>query len=186
MAGLIPGDVVLAVNDHEIRDDTDLIGSLARLQPGQKVRLTVWRDRRERAVEATLGEFAHADPIASAPALVRNDSTAGLGFTVEPVSAALLARIHATAFEGVVVKWVDPQGPVAGWFVGMDACRDPRARLQEGQSCGTLLLAINGEKVSSPGDVDRIAKALKPGAAVSLRLFDATSGIRVHNFRTLQ
>ncbi len=192
-AGMLPGDVVLAVDDHQIRNDIDLTGTLARLQPNQRVRLTIWRDRAERVIDATLGEFertaAAARPPSPAPtAVAPTDSTHGLGFTVEARTPEALAFIGGAPSEGVVIKEVDRQGPAAGRLVGMDACRAASAarQLAPGARCGMALLSINGQRVGSPADVARIVASLTRGTPVALRLFDSAIGLMVENYRLAQ
>ncbi len=55
-SGVVQGDVVTAINDEAIEDYDDLLQTLERLQPGDKVRLNVWRGGASRKVTATLTE----------------------------------------------------------------------------------------------------------------------------------
>lgn len=57
-AGLRVGDVVLKLEDVQLRDEHHLINLISALPPGQRVRLTVWRDRQASVVEAVVGEYA--------------------------------------------------------------------------------------------------------------------------------
>ena len=57
-AGLRVGDVLLEIEDVKIRDENHLINVVCALPPGQKVRLTVWRERKAQTVEVTVGEYA--------------------------------------------------------------------------------------------------------------------------------
>lgn len=57
-AGLRVGDVILEIEDVKIRDENHLINVVCALPPGQKVRLTVWRERKAQTVEVTVGEYA--------------------------------------------------------------------------------------------------------------------------------
>lgn len=56
-AGLRVGDVVLQIEDVALRDENHLINLVSALPPGQKVRLSVWRDRKALTVEVTVGEY---------------------------------------------------------------------------------------------------------------------------------
>jgi serine protease Do len=56
-AGLQPGDVILKLEDIILRDENHLINLISVLPPGQKVKLVVWRDRRARTSEVTIGEY---------------------------------------------------------------------------------------------------------------------------------
>ena len=66
-AGLRPGDVLLNIEDVVVRDENHFINTVCALPPGQKVRLTVWRDRKAAAVEVVIGEYAKAKSRALRP-----------------------------------------------------------------------------------------------------------------------
>jgi S1-C subfamily serine protease len=57
-AGLRRGDVILRLEDVELRDENHLINLVAALPPGQRVKLTVWRDRRAQPVDVLIGDAA--------------------------------------------------------------------------------------------------------------------------------
>ncbi len=59
-AGLAAGDVVLKLDALDIRDENHLINLISALPAQQKVTLTVWRDRKPRPVEVTIGDWAQA------------------------------------------------------------------------------------------------------------------------------
>lgn len=56
-AGLRPGDVILKLEDVTLRDENHLINLISELPPGQRVRLTCWRERRLFTTEVTIGEY---------------------------------------------------------------------------------------------------------------------------------
>jgi serine protease Do len=53
--GVRPGDVVLKVNEQRIDPEHPLPTIMLRYRPGDRVRLTIFRDGREQTVEITLG-----------------------------------------------------------------------------------------------------------------------------------
>ena len=55
-AGVKTSDVIIEVNGEEIEDGADLIRTVAALEPGEKVKLMVWRDGKKRLLTAILGE----------------------------------------------------------------------------------------------------------------------------------
>ena len=57
-AGLHAGDVVLQVDGVAVRSENHLINLITALPPGQKVRLSVWRDRKVQTVEVVVGDYA--------------------------------------------------------------------------------------------------------------------------------
>lgn len=56
-AGLRVGDVILKVEGVALRDENHLINLVSALPPGQKIRLTYWRDRREQVTSVTIGDY---------------------------------------------------------------------------------------------------------------------------------
>jgi S1-C subfamily serine protease len=66
-AGLRAGDVLLQIEDVVVRDENHFINTVCALPPGQKVRLTVWRDRKSAAVDVVIGEYAKSKSRALKP-----------------------------------------------------------------------------------------------------------------------
>ncbi len=58
MAGLKPGDVLLKLDDIQVRDENHCINMIADLAPGRRVRLEFWRDRRSVVGEAVVGDWS--------------------------------------------------------------------------------------------------------------------------------
>jgi S1-C subfamily serine protease len=61
-AGLQPGDVILRLEDIGLRDENHLINLVSGLPPGQKVKLTVWRNRQTQTTTVTIGEYSAQKP----------------------------------------------------------------------------------------------------------------------------
>jgi serine protease Do len=59
-AGLRANDVILAVDGTPMRNENQLINHIAALPVGTRVKLQVWRDRRDTAVEAVVGDWNQA------------------------------------------------------------------------------------------------------------------------------
>jgi serine protease Do len=57
-AGLQRGDVIIGVNEHQVKDGSGLVLELHRFRPGQRVNLTVIRGRSKVQVEVTLMRLA--------------------------------------------------------------------------------------------------------------------------------
>ena len=150
-AGIRQGDVVLAVEGDAIRESGDLITNLARRQPGERVRFQIHRRGERVNATVTLGQFdtPAAQVVESADVNARGER---LGFDVTDATPAVLRRMELPAdWEGVVVTEVDRFGPAAGYLAP-----------------GMLIVSINGQRVDSAADLDRIARALPAGSAVSL------------------
>ncbi len=149
-AGIQMGDVVVQIDNIPVRTQTEFMEELARLQPGQKVRLGIMRygQRVERTVE--LGAF-ETPPTARAARPPKPKSQELLGFAVQPITPQIVARLDAGLSSGVYVSDVDPYSGAA-----------------EAVATGMVLRKINGKEVRTPEDVERVAATLQPGQVVSL------------------
>ena len=61
-AGLKVGDVVLKIGDVPLRDENHLINIVSALRANERVRLTVWRDRKEQPVDVAIGDWTSGRP----------------------------------------------------------------------------------------------------------------------------
>ena len=59
-AGIQANDIVLKMEDVEIRDENHVINLVSVLQPQQKVRMTLWRNKQSIPVEVTVGDWPGA------------------------------------------------------------------------------------------------------------------------------
>jgi serine protease Do len=155
---------VLSVNGRPI-GTTELTTTLARMQPGQTVQLTVWRDRREQQVTMRLGEF---DRAAAPPADAGANDAGGsrLGFQAQQITPQLARQFELRDSEGLVITSVPASGPAF-------------RRVNPGQ----VLLAVNGQRVRTAADLARIAADVEPGSVVALRVRDPDLGEMVVNYR---
>ena len=168
-AGLRVGDVILAIEGTQLDDATDLTTNLARRQPEDRVRLTVWRDRRQQEIAVTLGAFARPEQTAQAPAEAARPEHA-LGFSVRPLTPQIAREIGLDRTDGPVIDNVQPYSPAA----------------RAGLGRGAVILSINGQEVSTVEDVERIARGTRPGSVVSLRLLTAQACETIVNYRLRQ
>jgi serine protease Do len=166
-AGMQIGDVILSVDGDRINNATDLITALARRHPGDRVQLTVFRDRRQLQVPVVLGEFEREQP-ARERSEERAQAEQVLGFRVEPLTPQMAERLGHTQRDGVVVAQVPPFGAAAA----------------AGVRPGMLVLRINNQEVRTPADVRRVAAGISAGQVVSLRLMVPEAGETIINYRT--
>lgn len=109
-AGIKKGDVILEVEGHKIKDTKDLLNTVARLQPGQKVKVKVWRDGKELTLTVELGERPAEGEISSEPVPSKEDR---IGLTVQEITPEIAERMGLEKAEGVLISNVKPGSPAA-------------------------------------------------------------------------
>ncbi|TVO67393.1 DegQ family serine endoprotease [Denitromonas ohlonensis] len=124
-AKLQPGDVILGVNGDRVADSADLPRIIGEMPPGTTIRLEIWRDRKARSIEATLG--GQDNERLQARGGGQQNAGGKLGLSARPLSAAEAEQLKVPG--GLVVEDVD--GPAA------------RAGIQKGD----VVLALNNTPV---------------------------------------
>ncbi|MBK6863316.1 MAG: Do family serine endopeptidase [Ideonella sp.] len=126
-AGLKPGDVVLEVNGEPIARSGALSARIGLATPGETVKLKIWRDKAASTLDVKLGNAEEGAKVAAnAEAEVKPGQ---LGLALRPLTPD--ERAQSRLEQGLVIE------RAAG----------PSARA--GLAAGDVLLAINGQPVSS-------------------------------------
>jgi len=144
-AGLKPGDIITKVEGNPVYESSDLQERVARLQPGDKINITVLRNGSEKNFAVTL----KADlPAARSTAAVSKSATElfnKLGASFQPLSAAQKAKFHVNS--GIVVTQVRPGGI-------FDDTEIP---------VGSVITSINKQPINSVEDMDKVITNLRNG-----------------------
>lgn len=61
-AGIMPGDILVAVAGEKVSDTSDMLNLIARLEPGAKTPMTILRKRREATLDVTVGRRPRQTP----------------------------------------------------------------------------------------------------------------------------
>jgi serine protease Do len=122
---LKPGDVITRIDGEPVRTGADVATRVGMAAPGQKVRLTVWRDKAGRDLEVTLGTAGDA----ASKQATAEPAPGTLGLAVRPLSEA--EKREARIEHGLRVEQ-------AGG-----------AAARAGVRPGDVLLSLNGRPVDS-------------------------------------
>jgi serine protease Do len=106
-AGLQKGDIVLKMNDQPVSDASQLQLNIAMLPPGSTIKLTIFRNRSEKTVTATLGELPAQGGQAQKEEGGVSPSMQGLSVDNLTPEIARQLRLPRNT-RGVVVTNVDP------------------------------------------------------------------------------
>jgi serine protease Do len=140
--GLKSGDVITAVNDHDIKDPRDLALTIAGIAPGTDAKITYWRDGKSQDTDVKIGVLPKMQEQAS------NDTGQQNNASPTQLDKFGLALQPATDGSGVTVADVE-SGSIA----------DDR-----GIQPGDEITSVNSSDVANVGDVQKeIASAEKSG-----------------------
>ena len=172
-AGMKTDDVILALNDHPVKDGDELVAKVADLPIGTTAHFTV--DRNGQRLDLKIAVAERSVVWQGEPEISESRTTPTSGATA-PTAASpskfgiTIMRLtekerHDLAIEdktGVKVVTVDP-----GSFA-------EDIGLQEGDA----ILSVNRQNVTSPDEVMKVQAGFKPGQAVALRIARAPAGRR--------
>ncbi len=156
-AGMKPGDIIVAFDGKKVMRLNELRNEVAQTRPGTKVTLQVVRDGKTFNLTFPVGTQPATHQLAmegvsSGPSSIASHS---LGITVSTVTPAMARQYHMSAPRGVVVTRLDPNSIAAS----------------AGINPGEIILNVQGHRVNSAAQFDRIIKKanLARGVRMSLR-----------------
>lgn len=142
-AGIKTGDIITSINGLPIASESSMRRTIGETKPGTELKVSVLRDGKQSDIAVTVGELDESALIASA-----SESMEVLGMNLGPVSSELVEEYGLKDGEGVEVKGVSRQSPLA-------ATIPP----------GVVILSVNGKKVNSPAEfADAAEAAFKKGS----------------------
>ncbi len=139
-AGFKAGDAILEVGGKKIEDSRDLARKIAAYSPGSTVNVAVRRTSGDANIKVKLGTFPGATPEVAKAA--------------EPKKEA-----KPTALKDLGLELVVPPKGEKG--VAIAAVDDASDAAEKGLQKGDLIIAVNSQNVTKPGDVDKAVQAAK-------------------------
>jgi len=156
VAGIEPGDAIVAVDGRPIASSSELIAEITRRAPDDKVRLTVLRGGKALEVTALLIDRQGAGDGGGEPESDRPSGTPAteklLGFRVEAITPGTAREYNLKPdSQGVVVTAVDPLSMA----------------YDKGLREGSVIAEVNRNPVTDLDDFRRETGTLKPGDLVN-------------------
>jgi serine protease Do len=105
-AGLKQGDVILKMNGKDVRSNESLRNTISLMAPGTKVKLTIFRDAKEKEVTVEVGSLSK-----SKFAMDMSEAGKKLGLGVVPIDSDTARQMNVRGQQGVVVAEVAPNSP---------------------------------------------------------------------------
>ena len=151
-AGLQVGDLITAINGHEIYESAQVPPIVAMTAPGTDISVSVQRDGKPRTFKVKVAEMPRnglsQQYLATAPAATGGSSL--LGLKVQDITPSMRQQLGYSGKGGVVIA--DAEGPAA------------KANLQPGD----VILRVGNKPVESVAEFRRDTANLKPGDTVLL------------------
>ncbi len=151
-AGLVDGDVIVAVDGKEIEDSSALLHTIAAKTPGSTVAVTLWRDGGKNVdVKITLGERNASSTVASTDGGKKHNE-GRLGLSVRPLKPEERQNLQLEKNEGLMVVSIDEEKSAA----------------EAGVQVGDVILKANMKSVNSADALAKIVneEGAKRGAVV--------------------
>ncbi|MFN4182325.1 MAG: trypsin-like peptidase domain-containing protein [bacterium] len=153
-AGIKPGDLILEFNGEKIRDTTDMRQRTVLSNPGDEVRLTVYRNREKISVKVVLGDISQQ--IAPEEEQSRKD----WGFVVRALTDEDVEEFDLPEKKGVIVTKVVKPSPAS------------RAGLQEND----IIVKIEDIPVRNLADYRKIMQQVGKSDTLTLEVFSPEGG----------
>jgi serine protease Do len=128
-AGVKAGDVILSVNGHDIDRVGGLPTEIAKMKPGSKAALLVWRDGKERTLDVRVDEMQEKQQTRTANRREKSDETERLGIAVRPLTPDEKKQVETEG--NLVVEEVSGAAALAG------------------VQPGDIILGVNGKPIAS-------------------------------------
>jgi len=139
--GIRTGDVIVAFNGKEIRDEHDLPQAVASTKPGKTVDVRLLREGKEMTIAVTIAEM-EGEPGKPAGA---HDLSKNLGLTVQDLTPEIAQRFGIENTKGVVVTGVADGSPAE----------------EAGFTEGDIIRQINRRPVSGVAEFTKMAAKFK-------------------------
>jgi serine protease Do len=150
-AGLKPGDILVEFEGKKMEAPSDLQRAVGMAQPGQDMKMKIWREQGERTVDIKIGEAPDDREAQQRPSRA---TPSALGLDVRPITPDIAKQLNLRSTEGVVVARVE-EGSTAA---------------ESGVQRGDVIREINRQKVRSLADYERLTKDVKEGDRLTVLL----------------
>jgi serine protease Do len=152
-SGLKTGDRVVKLGNDDVRDVEKFLQAVGAKKPGDKLALSVMRDRKEQNLTVTLGNWpARTTRASPMPAGGRHPGF--LGVQMQEMTPEMKDRLKVEADAGVVVTEVVPDSPAA----------------KAGLKRDDVITTIDGHGVKAPMDLHNAIQTAGAGKDVTLQV----------------
>jgi len=158
--GLMEDDVIQQVNDVTIRRTSTLTRIIRKIKPGEKARIAVVRDGKEKNITVTIGSLKSSHSYAFSVSPGKNvfnwygGGGAYLGVQLHELNQDLATYFGVKADEGALILAVEEDSPAE----------------QAGLKSGDVIIKIDNEPIADPGDVQDIISDLEEDDEIKIEI----------------
>jgi serine protease Do len=152
-AGIKDSDVIKKLDNIQINNVKELLSIVGRSEVGQKIKVTVVRDKKELSLDLVVGERPQGQDLekqGAAGEMIQPNVWRGL--EVDDLNSAKAQQLRLEEKEGILVVDVQPNSPAD------EANINP----------GDVILEINRQKIRNVADYEKVARTVKGDALVAL------------------
>ncbi len=157
-AGIRQGDIIIGVEGEKVLSVNDLQVKIARHHPGDRVKLTIWRDGQSIDLVVELGEAPLQENTEVPEKKFQPLQFKNLGMVLKNIPED--ERRSLGLQSGILIEKVYPDSPA-------DAGR---------VFSGEVLLSVNDRPVHSVAEFESILSQVKPGTVLKLKLWNRFGG----------
>lgn len=152
-AGVKSNDVIIKLDDKNVEDVNTFRNTIANKSPNENVKLDIIRNGKNISINIKLGELSQQSFENNQEKV--EEQTEKLGFTVEPLTDSLKARLNINKnINGLIVNKVDSGSNSE----------------EAGLAVGDIILEVNKNKVNNISDFNKIIKEVKSGDSILLKI----------------
>ncbi len=149
--GLMEDDVIQQVNDAKITRSSTLTRVIRKIKPGEKAKIVVIRDGKEKTITVTIGSQKSSRSYSFSVSPGKNlfswygGRKAYLGVQLQELNKDLAPYFGVKADEGALILVIDEDSPAE----------------KAGLKSGDVITKIDGEEINDPEDVQEIVSELE-------------------------
>lgn len=158
--GLMEDDVIQQVNDVKIRRPSTLTRMIRKIDPGQKAKITVIRDGKEKTITVKIGRQKSSQSYAFSVSPGKNlfnwyhSGRAYLGVQLHELNKDLASYFGVKADEGALILGVEEDSPAE----------------KAGLKSGDVITKIDDENIADPEDVQEIISELEEDDEIKIEI----------------
>lgn len=145
-AGIKRGDVIVGINEHEVKSVSDLTSAVALTPPGTQSKLHVIREGEEKEITVTIGELPESTG-GQAEERAQGEREERLGLSAGEITPEIASRFNLGEEKGVVITDVAP-GSIAA---------------ESGFRPGDVVLEINRQPIRNMDDYEKGLEKIEKG-----------------------